>query len=130
MDATKCRSRAGTGARIGFSSLSGIFIGGVIGSINGFITEEIYQKQLEKGYGAFRNSDVAGALGERAGDVAANLEATGLSSIWPFSHNYANQTYNLTGSICIGIQSGRCSITVDPYAPMIPSQPTYYVPKL
>lgn len=100
------------------------------GAANGTITEFIYQDQLKKGYNeAFRNSDVAEALGERAGDIAANLEASGLGNLWPFGHNYANKIVQLDGSICIGTQTGRCTISMNPYAPMVPSTPTYYVPK-
>lgn len=116
-------------SKIGLSAISGIAIGGSLGAINGVITEGIYQKQLDKGYGNFYNSDVAEALGERAGDVAANLEASGLGNLWSLGHNYANQTMELAGSICIGLQTGRCTITINPYAPMIPIKPTYYVAK-
>ena len=60
---------------------------------------------------------------------AANLEASGVGSLWPWGHDYANRTIELAGSICIGILSGRCTINIDPYAPMIPRVPTYYAPK-
>ena len=73
--------------------------------------------------------DVAEALGERAGDVAANLEASGLGDFWPFGHDYANRIIELEGIICIGVQTGRCTISINPFAPMVPSVPTYYVPK-
>ena len=49
--------------------------------------------------------------------------------MWPLGHNYANETYELAGSICIGIMTGRCTITIDPYAPMVPTRPTYIAPK-
>jgi len=96
-------------------------------AINGAITEEIFEKQMDKGRGPILNSDVAEALGERTSDVAANLEASGFN-IWPFGHNYAN-SINLPGVICIGIKTGRCTITIDPFAPMVPKQPTYFAPK-
>ena len=117
--------------QIGVSALFGVAIGGVMGAANGFITEGIYQAQRKYGYDKnFRSSDFAEALGERAGDIAANLEASGVGSLWPWGHDYANRTIELAGSICIGILSGRCTINIDPYAPMVPSVPTYYVPKL
>jgi len=49
--------------------------------------------------------------------------------MWPLCHNYANETYELAGSICIGIITGRCTITIDSYAPMVPTCPTYIAPK-
>ena len=101
-----------------------------MGAANGAITEYIYHAQLKHGYDKyFRNSDVAEALGERAGDIAANLEASGVGSLWPWVHDYGNRVIGLAGSICIGILSGRCTINIDPSAPMIPSVPTYFVPK-
>ncbi len=112
---------------IALSALSGIAIGSTFGAINGAITEEIFEKQMDKGSGPILNSDVAEALGERTSDVAANLEASGFN-IWPFGHNYAN-SINLPGVICIGIKTGRCTITIDPFAPMVPKQPTYFAPK-
>ena len=116
--------------QIGVSALFGGAIGGAMGAANGAITEGIYQAQHKYGYDKnFRSSDFAEALGERAGDIAANLEASGVGSLWPWVHDYANRTKELAGSICIGILSGRCTINIDPYAPMIPSVPTYYVPK-
>ena len=117
--------------QVGMSSLLGVAIGGAMGATNGAITEGIYQKQLEKGYDPkLLNSDVAEALGERAGDIAANLEASSMGSIWPWGHDYANRFVELIGSICIGIQTGRCTINIDPRSPMIPSVSTYYAPKL
>ena len=116
--------------QIGVSALFGVAIGGTMGAANGAITEYIYQAQRKDGYDTyFRNSDVAEALGERAGDVAANLEASGVGSLWTWGHDYAKRAVELTGSICIGILSGRCTINIDPFAPMIPSVPTYFVPK-
>ena len=116
--------------QIGVSALFGVAIGGAMGAANGFITEGIYQAQRKYGYEKyFRSSDFAEAVGERVGDIAANLEASGVGSLWPWGHDYANRAIELAGSICIGILSGRCTISIDPYAPMIPSVPTYYVPK-
>ena len=76
-------------------------------------------------YGNIQNSD--SALRE---EVASNLEASGGNIIWPFGHNYANQYVSLQPSICIGLETGRCTINIDPYAPMVPNQSTFYVPKL
>ena len=109
--------------------LFGMAVGSTMGAVNGVITEEIYQAELKNGYNTFRNSDVAEALGERAGDITANLEATSLTNLWPWGHNYANIVKELPGSICIGVTTGRCTITIDPYSPMVPTEPTYYAPK-
>ena len=101
--------------QVGVSALLGVAIG---------------QAQGKHGYDkTFRNSDVAEALGERAGDIAANLEASGVGSLGLWVHDYANRAVEITGSICIGILSGRCTINIDPSAPMIPSVPTYFTPK-
>lgn len=116
--------------QVGVSALLGVAIGSAMGAANGAITEHIYQAQLKHGYDkTFRNSDVAEALGERAGDIAANLEASGVGSLGLWVHDYANRAVEITGSICIGILSGRCTINIDPSAPMIPSVPTYFTPK-
>lgn len=64
------------------------------------------------------------------GDVGANLGATMLENGWPFGHNYANINIELPGVICVGLSSGRVSIDIPPTAPMIPTQPVYYVPVL
>ena len=115
--------------QFGRSTLFGITFGGIMGAANGAITEHIYQKQLKNGYSPINSSDMAEASGELAGR-ASNLEASGGNILWPFGHNYANQYVSLQPSICIGLETGRCTINIDPYAPMIPNQSTYYVPKL
>ncbi len=51
-------------------------------------------------------------------------------TFWPFGHNYANINIELPGVICVGLPSGRVSIDIHPTAPMIPTQPVYYVPVL
>ena len=55
---------------------------------------------------------------------------TMLENGWPFGHNYANINLELPGVICVGLSSGRVSIDIPPTAPMIPTQPVYYVPVL
>ena len=107
----------------------GASVGAGIGAINGSITEHIYQKQLDKGYSPSRSSDMAGASGEFAGASISYLEANSAPKvIGPFGHDYGNSAIYIKGSICIGLTTGRCTIDIDPYAPMVPSQPTYYVP--
>lgn len=72
---------------------------------------------------------MADAIGIGSEDILSNLESSELSGIWPLGHNYANDVYELAGSITIGITTGRCTITIDPSAPMVPTYPTYYAPK-
>ena len=115
--------------KVGNSILFGSLLGGSMGAFNGVVQEGMYQRNLSGKRDIFANGDVADAFGERSGDILSNLESSELSGMWPLGHNYANETYELAGSICIGISTGRCTITIDPYAPMVPTCPTYIAPK-
>ena len=112
---------------------SGALIGGLVGSAigagNGLIQESIYQSQLKDGYSKWNNSQVADAAGEFTSQTTSNLEASNPFNLWPLGHNYNNSTFLLDGSICIGLQTGRCTIIIDPYKEMVPRVPTYYAPK-
>lgn len=87
-------------------------------------TEYIYQQQLKKGFSPLRSSDVAEASGEFANSTINHLEATNSQGL-PVDHIYMD----LPGVIIIGTRSNACTIWIDPYAPMIPTQPTYYYTK-
>ena len=114
---------------IGNSALYGSLISGGVGAINGVVQEAVYQANRYYGHTNLANSDVADAIGIGSEDILSNLESSELSGIWPLGHNYANDVYELAGSITIGITTGRCTITIDPSAPMVPTYPTYYAPK-
>lgn len=111
---------------ISLGMISGALIGGTMGAANGLIKEGIYQEQLKKRYNKFLNSDVADVLVDSNGDFASELSSL---CVWPFGHNYATPTINLAGSICIDSYVGKCTISIDPYAPMVPTVSTYYYQK-
>ena len=112
---------------VGNSVLLGIVYGGLFGATNGLITEEIYQRQLKDGYSPFRSSDMAEAAGELAGASTANLGSSRMD-IWPIGHYYAIPNSTIAPSICIDVASKKCTITIDPYSPMVPSVTSYYYP--
>ena len=117
---------------IGNSFLIGLTMGGVVGAANGAITELVYQqhfKEMDNNGGDFWNSDIAEASGEFAGNTVSYLEASRApKSLGFFGHDYGESAIYIKGSICIGITTGRCTIDIDPYAPMVPSKSTFYVP--
>ena len=115
-------------AAVGKSVLLGLSRGGALGTVSGVVQEIQYQRQLDKGYSPWRSSDIADASGEFAGSTTSHLEATN-NSTWPFGHNYAHEYVDLPGVIYIGTRTRQCTITIDPYAPMVPTKPTYYYPK-